>query len=171
MKGAAVADTSFRRCEHRRMRRETAMIRRVFVVLGALALFTILSNSCFAKEITVRGKLQRTVEAGGWLIVAEKQRYLILNPQKFQNETWFKEGTDVEATGETKKVMTIYMEGIPFEVSALRPASDTQSVITSLDGKALTVSLGPRAGEVPGGAARRSQVRRRFEPFGFSLIL
>ena len=106
------------------------MIRKVFLALGALALFTILASPCLAKEITVRGKLQKTVEAGGWLIVAGKQKYLILNPQKFQNETWFKEGTEVEATGETKKVMTIYMEGTPFEVSALHSAGDTQSVIS-----------------------------------------
>jgi hypothetical protein len=97
------------------------MIRKLVVVVIALTLFTIVAGASLAKEITVRGKLQRTVEAGGWVIVADKQKYLILNPQNFKNEKWFKEGTQVEATGETKNVMTIYMEGTPFEVRSMRP--------------------------------------------------
>jgi len=87
----------------------------------ALALFTIVTSAGLAKEITVRGKLQKTVEAGGWVIVADKQKYLILNPQEFRKEKWFKEGAEVEATGETRNVMTIYMEGTPFEVRSMRP--------------------------------------------------
>ena len=45
---------------------------------------------------------------------------MILNSQKFKNEKWFKEGTEVEATGVTKNVMTIYMEGTPFDVRTMR---------------------------------------------------
>ena len=97
------------------------MIRKTIVVAGALALCMIGASPAFAKEITVRGKLQKTVEAGGWVIVAGKQKYLILNPQKFQSEKWFKESAEVEATGETKDVMTTYMEGTPFEVRSMRP--------------------------------------------------
>ena len=97
------------------------MIRKIFVVVSALALFMMAASPSLAKEITVRGKLQRTVESGGWVIVAAKQKYLILNPQKFQKEKWFKESAEVEATGETKDVMTIYMEGTPFEVRSMRP--------------------------------------------------
>ncbi len=112
------------------------MIRKLVGVVIALALFMIVASAGIAKEITVRGKLQRTVEAGGWVIVAEKQKYLILNPQKFQKEKWFKEGTDVEATGKTRNVMTIYMEGTPFEVRSMRPfeqsGSDASVTVTSL---------------------------------------
>jgi len=97
------------------------MIRKLVVVVVALALFTIVTSAGLAKEITVRGKLQKTVEAGGWVIVADKQKYLILNPQEFRKEKWFKEGAEVEATGETRNVMTIYMEGTPFEVRSMRP--------------------------------------------------
>ena len=97
------------------------MTRKILVVVSVLAIFMIVASPGFGKEITVRGKLQKTVEAGGWVIVAEKQKYLILNPQKFQNEKWFKESAEVEATGETKDVMTIYMEGTPFEVRSMRP--------------------------------------------------
>src|SRR2546428_12977442 len=103
------------------------MIRKLVVVMIALALCTIVVSAAFAKEITVRGKLQRTVEAGGWVLVADKQKYLILNPQKFQKEKWFKEGTAVEATGETKAAMTIYMEGTPFEVRSMRPFEQSES--------------------------------------------
>ena len=96
------------------------MIRKLIVIVIALALFALPASAALTKEITVRGKLQKTVEAGGWLIVTEKQKYLILNSQKFKNEKWFKEGTEVEATGVTKNVMTIYMEGTPFEVRTMR---------------------------------------------------
>src|SRR5690349_13347394 len=85
------------------------------LVLGAA---TILQ----AKEITVRGKLQKTVESGGWLIVAGDTKYLILNPTNFQKNEWFKESTNVEAVGEVKEVMTTFMEGTPFEVKTMQPA-------------------------------------------------
>ena len=74
-----------------------------------------------AKEITVRGKLQKTVEAGGWLIVSGDTKYLILNPVNFQKNPWFKESTNVEAVGEVKEVMTTFMEGTPFEVKSMQP--------------------------------------------------
>jgi uncharacterized protein YggE len=65
--------------------------------------------------------LGKTVEAGGWLIVTETDKYLILNPQRFQNESWFRESAEVEATGEVKRdAVTVYQEGIPFEVSSMR---------------------------------------------------
>lgn len=115
------------------------MIKKMLVVLGALAVFAITAHPVFAKEITVRGKLQSTVEAGGWLIVADKQKYLILNPQKFQSEKWFKEATRVEAVGETKSgVVTIYMEGIPFEVRSMHPLEEDESVIASADQNSAT---------------------------------
>jgi uncharacterized protein YggE len=74
-----------------------------------------------AKEITVRGKLQKTVEAGGWLIAASDAKYLILNAKNFQSNSWFKESTNVEAVGETKDVMTTFMEGTPFEAKSMQP--------------------------------------------------
>jgi uncharacterized protein YggE len=53
---------------------------------------------------------------------------LILNPKQFQSEKWFTESTEVEATGETKEVMTIYMEGVPFEVHSMRPVKSDSSM-------------------------------------------
>jgi uncharacterized protein YggE len=90
-------------------------------ILNAFALVLALSASVLAKEITVRGHLQKTVEAGGWVIVTRSQKYLILNASRFQNEKWFKESAEVEAVGETKDVMTTQMEGTPFEVRTMRP--------------------------------------------------
>lgn len=96
------------------------MTKKALTMFAVLALVAMLSIDGIAKEITVRGKLQKTVESGGWLIAGTKQKYLILNARKFQNETWFKEATEVEATGEVKTdVMTIYMEGTPFEVRTM----------------------------------------------------
>jgi uncharacterized protein YggE len=112
------------------------MTKKALSVFAVLVLMATLSVNTLAKEITVRGKLQKTVESGGWLIAGEKQKYLILNARRFQNETWFKESTEVEAVGEVKTdVMTIYMEGTPFEVRTMHPVeqgSTTQRVTAGL---------------------------------------
>ncbi len=70
---------------------------------------------------TVSGKLAPTVEAGGWLIAAEREKYLLLNAGRFRGESWFRAGAEVAATGEIKRgAVTIYQEGIPFEAETLR---------------------------------------------------
>jgi len=101
------------------------------LVLGAV---TILQ----AKEITVRGKLQKTVEAGGWLIVAGDTKYLILNAANFQKNDWFKESTNVEAVGEVKEVMTTFMEGTPFEVKTMQPADQAVATPSATENRRLT---------------------------------
>src|SRR4029079_13603117 len=75
-----------------------------------------------AKEITVRGKLQKTVESGGWLIAASDAKYLILTPRNFQSNAWFTKSTNVEAVDEVMEVMTTFMEGTPFEVRTMQPS-------------------------------------------------
>jgi hypothetical protein len=106
------------------------MISKASMIISAFVITTLLATASYGKEITIRGKLQKTVEAGGWLIVSGDQKYLILNSRKFANEKWFVEGSEVEATGEVKKdVVTIYMEGTPFEVKSLHaiPAKESQT--------------------------------------------
>jgi uncharacterized protein YggE len=98
------------------------------LMTGVMALILAATTVLQAKEITVRGKLQKTVEAGGWLIVAGDAKYLILNAKSFQQHSWFKESTTVEAVGETRDVMTIYMEGTPFEAKSMQPTE--QNVAT-----------------------------------------
>ena len=89
-----------------------------------------------AKEITVRGKLQKTAESGGWLIAASDTKYLILNPKNFQSNAWFKESTSVQAVGEVKEVMTTFMEGTPFEERTMQPAD--QAAATTTENKRTT---------------------------------
>jgi uncharacterized protein YggE len=104
------------------------MKRKLITVLGALALVALFTAQVFAKELTVQGQLQKTVEPGGWIIAAGNQKYLILNSRQFLNEKWFAEGNEIESSGETKPdVMTTYMEGTPFEVRTMRPLAQGAS--------------------------------------------
>jgi uncharacterized protein YggE len=104
------------------MRKSLLTIR---VVALALALsFAAQGRTALAqtsKELTVVGRLTPTVEAGGWLVVAEYGKYLILNASQFRRETWFHEGTLVEATGQVKEgVVSVYMQGVPFQARTMR---------------------------------------------------
>jgi uncharacterized protein YggE len=108
------------------------MKRQLLMMASAFVLVALFTSESFASEITVRGRLGRTVEAGGWLILTGTDKYLILNPQRFQNETWFREATEVEATGEVKRdAVTIYQEGIPFEVGSMRSIGNSGGSGTS----------------------------------------
>jgi len=107
-------------------------MKRLTLLTGVLAVVLGTATVLQAKEITVRGKLQKTVEAGGWLIVNNDAKYLLLNARNFQSNTWFKESRNVEAVGETKDVMTTYMEGTPFEAKSMQPVEQNaaQNVAT-----------------------------------------
>jgi uncharacterized protein len=98
------------------------MKRRLAILVIAVTLILLLAAGAYAKEITVRGRLAPTVETGGWLIVAEREKYLILNARRFRDNTWFREAAEVEAAGETRPgVITAHQEGTPFEVRSMRP--------------------------------------------------
>jgi hypothetical protein len=115
------------------------MTRKALRIMAALALMAIVTGQVLAKEITVRGKLNKTVEPGGWVIATDKQQYLILNAKRFQDEKWFTEGAQVEAVGEPKPdVMTTYMQGTPFEVRTMRPLEQGGSMATAMPGRAFT---------------------------------
>ncbi|HEX7177017.1 MAG TPA: SIMPL domain-containing protein [Pyrinomonadaceae bacterium] len=94
-----------------------------FTAAAALAICCVFAAQAAAasKEITVRGQLRPTVESGGWVIVAGEQKYLLINADRFKGESWFRKDAEVEAVGETKNAITIYMEGTPFEARTLRP--------------------------------------------------
>jgi uncharacterized protein YggE len=114
-------------------------MKRLQLITTVMAVILATVTVLHAKEITVRGKLAKTVEAGGWLIVSADTKYLILNPKNFQGNDWFKESTNVEAVGEVKEVMTTFMEGTPFEVKSMKPVPD-QAVTTpgSYDNRRVT---------------------------------
>ena len=106
-------------------------MKRLLLITSVMAVILGTATVLHAKEITVRGKLQKTVEAGGWIIVKDDTKYLILNPKNFDSNDWFKVGANVEAVGEVKEVMTMFMEGTPFEVKSMRPIDKAdQAVIT-----------------------------------------
>ncbi len=112
-------------------------MKRLFFIPAMLALVLSAATVLHAKEITVRGKLQKTVEAGGWLIVNRDNKYLLLNAKDFQNNSWFKESANVEAVGETKEVMTTFMEGTPFEAKSLK-AVEQQAATAGGDSRRVT---------------------------------
>ena len=113
-------------------------MKRLFLIPSMLALLLGAATVLHAKEITVRGKLQKTVEAGGWLIAARDTKYLVLNAKDFQNNSWFKESTNVEAIGETKEVMTTFMEGTPFEARSLKPVDQATATPGRDDNRRVT---------------------------------
>src|SRR6185295_11011673 len=113
-------------------------MKRTLLITGAVALILTATTILHAKEITVRGKLQKTVEAGGWLIAASDAKYLILNAKDFQSNAWFKESTKVEAVGETKDVMTSFMEGTPFEAKSMKPTEQNAATPGSDDNRRVT---------------------------------
>ncbi|HEX7314603.1 MAG TPA: SIMPL domain-containing protein [Pyrinomonadaceae bacterium] len=81
-----------------------------------------------SKELTVMGRLTPTTEAGGWLVVADYGKYLLTNANQFRRQPWFREGTSVEATGRVRDdVMSIHMEGVPFQARTMRARSSSQS--------------------------------------------
>jgi len=87
------------------------------VVLGAAV-----AAAAAAPEV-VRGHLGRTAEAGGWVLNAPSEKFLILNARRYAGEPWFREGAEVEADGERRPdAVTVYMEGTPFEARSMRPA-------------------------------------------------
>src|SRR5215203_399244 len=113
-------------------------MKRTLLITGVVAFILMATTILHAKEITVRGKLQKTVEAGGWLIAASDAKYLILNSRNFQSHAWFKESTNVEAVGETKDVMTTFMEGTPFEAKSMQPTDQAVATPARDDSRRVT---------------------------------
>lgn len=113
-------------------------MKRILLIAGVVALILTATAVLHAKEITVRGKLQKTAEAGGWLIAANDAKYLILNAKTYQSNAWFKESTNVEAVGETKDVMTTYMEGTPFEAKSMKPVEQNAATAGRDDNRRVT---------------------------------
>lgn len=121
------------------MNRQLISTRKIKSIFSAIALVTLLATQAFASELSVRGRLQKTVEPGGWVIVSGSQKYLILNARNFQNEKWFAEGNEVDAFGETKPdVVTTFMEGTPFEARMMHPSAAGASATNQIDTRGLT---------------------------------
>lgn len=116
------------------MKKQMGMLAGIVVLMllvsGNVAAARRQAATATGKEIAVSGRLTPTTEAGGWLIAGATKKYLILNPRRFQSEAWFREGTEVDATGVEKPgTMTIYQEGTPFEVRTMRPRTTTATAM------------------------------------------
>ncbi len=74
-------------------------------------------------KMTLTGTLERTVEAGGWVLQTGKKTYLLMFDRGLEKEDWFHVGAKVEVTGqESPDTVTIFMQGTPFKVEKMRPA-------------------------------------------------
>src|SRR5215210_8354893 len=103
------------------MRRSLSVVRAASVALVLLFAAQSAWAAQATKELTVVGRLTPTVEAGGWLVVADYGKYLLTNAGEFRREPWFRAGASVEATGRVREdVMSIHMEGVPFQARTMR---------------------------------------------------
>lgn len=104
------------------------MLKAMWRAAGVVVLCLTVAAVATAQEVTVHGRLGRTVEAGGWTVVSAKQKYLVINAAKWTGESWFREGAEVEATGAVRAdVVTTQMEGTPFEARTIRPTGAAPS--------------------------------------------
>ena len=98
-------------------------------IIGIVLAVLIAVSTVTAQRVTISGHLAATVEANGWLIATQNEKYLILNASRYSREDWFRVGTRVTAIGEIKRgTVTIYQEGIPFEVANMAPAQNQNPV-------------------------------------------
>jgi hypothetical protein len=77
------------------------------------------------QRITIQGRLERTVEAGGWVVTdrGNGKKYLLLGIDQYTSQPWFTERTRLEVRGTPDPdAVTSQMEGIPFRVDQLRRA-------------------------------------------------
>lgn len=142
------------------MKKSLSLIR---VACAALAL-AIAAQVAAARqgEITIEGRLARTTETGGWLVVSEAGKYLILNARSFQSKPWWREGATVEATGEARQdVVTSFQEGVPFQVRTMSakgrggsPSGDAQSGGEQTSGKLSGATQGGGGGQAAPGSGR-----------------
>jgi uncharacterized protein YggE len=103
------------------MRRSLLVVRAASLALVLLCAAQVAWAAQATKELTVVGRLTPTVEAGGWLVVADYGKYLLTNANEFRRQPWFREGASVEATGRVRDdVMSIHMEGVPFQARTMR---------------------------------------------------
>src|SRR5829696_4230249 len=122
------------------MRRGLSVVRAASVALVLLCAPPGARAAQASEELTVVGRLTPTVEAGGWLVVADYGKYLLTNANEFRRQPWFREGAAVEVVGRVREdVMSIHMEGVPFHARTMRARAGARSG-------------GPQSGGSPGNA-------------------
>jgi hypothetical protein len=92
---------------------------------GTALVLSKLETAQTTQEVSLTGKLQPTVEAGGWTITTsdKKQKYVLLGTQPSENQPWFKEGTEVMVKGSVRTdIPTIYQEGPVLVINSIQPS-------------------------------------------------
>ena len=136
------------------MRRGLLVVRAALVALALLFAAQGARAAQEQKELTVVGRLTPTVEAGGWLVVADYGKYLLTNANEFRRQPWFREGASVEATGRVRDdVMSIHMEGVPFHARTMRARSGSRS------GSSQSEASQSTPGQAVAGSVARGSVR------------
>jgi uncharacterized protein YggE len=144
------------------MRRSLLVVRAASLALALSFAAQTASAAQGTQELTVVGRLAPTVEAGGWLVVADYGKYLLTNANEFRRQPWFREGASVEATGRVREdVMSIHMEGVPFQARTMRARSGGSQNSGSQSGGAQQRNAPQNTGgqAVAGSGARASVVR------------
>lgn len=144
------------------MRKSLLVVRAASVALVLLFAAQGARAAQASKELTVMGRLTPTVEAGGWLVVASYGKYLLINASEFRRQPWFREGASVEATGRVRDdVMSIHMEGVPFQARTMRARAGSRRGKSQDDGppgdaSQINVSQNTAPQAVAGSGARGS---------------
>lgn len=74
-------------------------------------------------HVNVVGRLDRTVEAGGWIVTdrSTREKYLLMELGNYQNRRWFQPGRTVRVEGTTRPNRpNIHMEGTPLAVTDMQ---------------------------------------------------
>ena len=70
------------------------------------------------------GVLEPTVEGRGWVLKSTEKTLLLLDIGDYVERDWFRTGAKVIVTGkESPDTVTIYMQGTPFKVTKMEPAT------------------------------------------------
>jgi uncharacterized protein YggE len=137
------------------MHRSLLVVRAASLAFVLLFAAQVASAAQATKELTVVGRLTPTVEAGGWLVVADYGKYLLTNANEFRRQPWFREGAAVEATGRVRDdVMSIHMEGVPFQARTMRARASSRS------GSTPSVAPQNAGGQAVAGTGSRASVVR-----------
>ena len=143
------------------MRRSMLVTRTASVALVLLFAAQVASAAQATKELTVVGRLTPTAEAGGWLVVADYGKYLLTNANEFRRQPWFREGAAVEATGRVRDdVMSIHMEGVPFQARTMRARAGSRGGGSSQSGGAQSDASQNTGGQAVAGTGSRKGVVR-----------
>lgn len=102
---------------------------------GTAMVVSSIQSAQTGNQVSVTGTLQQTVEAGGWVVNAGNQKYVLLGVDPVEDQAWFKPGTEIMVSGNVRSdIPTIYQEGPVLVVNTIQqtPGAATGSQQVSL---------------------------------------